>query len=101
MLVHSRLIGYLTGSFVLQSMFYGCTCLLRVILILTTDVVSKSGILVPVVDSDNGQMNCCSEVEVAALSVLSFSSSSCCPRAVPFSFVTKLSFFLRSCDRAP
>ena len=84
----------------LQSIFCVFTRPLRVILILTTDVVSKSGILVPAVDSDNGQMNCCSEVEVAALSVLSFRSSSCCPRAVPFSFVTKLSFFLRSCDRA-
>ena len=74
-------------------MFCVFTRPLRVILIPTTDVVSKSGILVPVVDSGNGQMNCCSKVEVAELSVLSFNSSPCRPRAVSFSFVTKLSFF--------
>jgi hypothetical protein len=67
-------------------MFCVFTRPLRVILIFTTDVVSKSSVLVPVVDSGNGQMNCCSKVEVAALSVLSFSSSACRPLAVSFSF---------------
>ena len=72
MLVHSCLLGYLTGSFVLQSMFCVLTRPLRVILMLTTDVVSKSGIPILIVYPGNGQTNCCSEVEVAALSVLCY-----------------------------
>ena len=58
-------------------MFCVFTRPLRVILILTADVVSKSVGLVLMVDPGNGQMNCCSKVEVAAVSVLSFSSSTC------------------------
>ena len=51
------LMGYVTGSFVLKSMFCVFTRPLSVILILPTDVVSKSGILVLIVDPGNGQMN--------------------------------------------
>ena len=70
-----------------------CLCTSSKSLILTTDVVSKSGILFLIVDPGNGQMNCCSKVEVAALSVLSFGSSACLPQAVSFSFVTKQNLF--------